>query len=214
MDESAARRACGVDRRDPTHIAHPAPAKRVPCRNARGSSELCRSGARARRGLRILYAFEPGTDGSRIPKRLDGVALVSATDASAVFAQLVALAPKLGAIGLAPDGALHEILAGVSPLPFPVFAGVGAYVMLVASGADARDRAESALADTAMQPVPFLVVDYDYAKFDELQRALGLSSASAAPALHQRLVRSFGRGKMTAALEDDSLAVWTTIELK
>ncbi len=161
-----------------------------------------------------LYAFEPGTDSSRIPKRLDGVALVGATDARGVFAQILAAAPQLGAFGLAPDGELHEMLAGVSPLPFPVFAGVGAYAMIVAAGAEARGRAETALADTVMQPVPFLVMDYDYAKLDELQRALGVSTTHADPATYQRLVRAFGRGRMTVALEDDSLAVWTRIELK
>ncbi|MBL0215972.1 MAG: hypothetical protein IPQ07_19090 [Myxococcales bacterium] len=161
-----------------------------------------------------LYAFEPGADAKDIPKRLDGVVLVSATDATGVFAQLVAVAPKLGALGLAPDGELHEILAGKLPLPFPLYAGVGGSSMIVAAGAEARGRAETALADTVMQPVPFLTMDYDYAKFDELQRALGVSTTQADPGTYQRLVRSFGRGRMTVALEDDSLAVWTMIELK
>lgn len=161
-----------------------------------------------------LYAFEPGAAGSRVPNRVEGVALVSATDARAVFAQLAALAPQLGAIGLVADGGLHEILAGISSLPFPLFAGVGAQVLLLAAGEGSHDRAEAALADTVAQPAPFFVMDYDYAKLAELQRSLGVNDTRTDPTPYRRLVRAFGRGRMTVELEDDSVAVWTSIELK
>lgn len=161
-----------------------------------------------------LHAYEPSPDGGKMPKKVDAVGVVTSTDARALYAQLAAMIPQINMLGLVPDGALHEILAGTGVAPFSLFAGVGPKTILLAAGDDERDRAERALDDNLLRPVPFLVVDYDYAKFEQLQRGLGLESKTNDRAMTDQLIRHFGRGNFTLSLEDDSLAAWTSIELK
>ncbi len=156
----------------------------------------------------------PATPGSRIPARLDALAMVATTDAPKLFATLTAAMPFLSAFGLTADNALHEIGAGRLPVPFPVFAGVGDHAIVVATGEAMRERAEATLADTRPRQVPLLVMMYDYGRFLVVQKALGLLDDPVKAELYERMARVFGRANMTIDIAADGLSMWTAIEEK
>lgn len=156
----------------------------------------------------------PATPGTKIPARLDALAMIAATDATKLFATLTAALPVLSVFGLTADSALHEIGAGRLPVPFPVFAGVGDHAIVIATGEAQRERAEATLADTTPRQVPLLVMMYDYARFLDVQNALGLISDPVQAELYERMAQNFGRANVTLDVGADGLSMWTVIELK
>jgi hypothetical protein len=156
----------------------------------------------------------PATPGTKIPARLDALAMVASTDAPKLFATLTAALPFLSVFGVTADNALHEIGAGRLPVPFPVFAGVGDHAIVIATGEAERERAEATLADTRARQVPLLVMMYDYTRFLDVQNALGLVSDPVQAEMYERMAQKFGRANVTLDVGADGLSMWTVIELK
>lgn len=153
----------------------------------------------------------PDKPGTKIPARLDALAMVATTDAPRLFGVLTAALPFLSALGVTADNALHELRL---PVPFPVFAGVGDHAIVIATGESQRERAEATLADTTPRQVPLLIMMYDYSRLVDLQNAFGLFSDPVQAELNERMARVFGRANVILDIAADGLSMWSVIELK
>jgi hypothetical protein len=146
-----------------------------------------------------------------MPRGVEGVALIAASDAKAVFEAIAEEAPPVRQLGPKADGKLHGIEKAKLGLPFDVHAGIGAQALVVAAGARGKRRAEKALGASGGGKAPFLAGTLDLGKLMALQAQLG---ASVTPDLDADMAKMFGRMTFSLDATDAGLALWASGDLK
>lgn len=154
-----------------------------------------------------------GAGGGRptMPRAIDGVALLAASDAKGVFEAISQQAPPVGQLGPKADGRLHALELKQLGLPFDVHAGVGEQAIVVAAGSRGKQRADKAIDASGGGKAPFFAGTFDVGKLMELQAQLG---ASATPDIDMSMAKMFGRMTFSIDATDAGLAIWASGDLK
>lgn len=151
-----------------------------------------------------------------VPSKLDAVTVIASPDARALFAKLLELSPSIKALGIQPDGKLHDVGAAQLALPFPIAAGVADKVIVVASGDQRAALGDRMLGARARGKAPLFAVSYDYGKLLDLQMkaAAGAERDPLVQDLYTSLRNTFGRAAGAFDVTDAGLAIWGTLEIK
>jgi hypothetical protein len=154
--------------------------------------------------------------GSPVPQRLDGFALVTSTDAKALYAAALKKEPKLSALGIRTDGKLHELPKAKLPMPFAINLGVGDHAFAVGVGPTGKKLGEQLLGATGGGKVPFLAFTYDYARLIELSMQVKRLQGKTDPTddLNLALAQLFSRGNLTLDTSDRGLVMWASVDMK
>jgi hypothetical protein len=161
--------------------------------------------------------FATGANRSPVPQKLEGVAMLASPDAKALFDKLAAQAPPLKALAIPADGKLHDVDAKL-PIPFPISAGVGDKLIVLAAGDQRAALGGKLIGAHGGGKAPLLAMSYDYAKVFELEfQASGMSRADfdrIAPGVLDGMSNLFGRVAGTVDVTDAGVAFWGSLELK
>jgi hypothetical protein len=158
--------------------------------------------------------FEPGGGGGgdfgpKMPRAMEGFAMVAASDAKGMFESLAKEIPPLGMLDIDADGKLHEVELTQFGLPFNVHAGVGDQAIAVGVGKRGERRAEKALNTSGKDKAPFLAGAMDISKLMKLQAQLGQAAE-----LDTTMMEMMGRVTFGADATDAGLSFWMSGDLK
>jgi hypothetical protein len=145
--------------------------------------------------------------GSRTPDTIDGALAVTAADPKALYDLLVANAPNAAALGITPDGQLHDIPTPPS-VPYRVAAGIGPNALVLSLGDAGRDLAARVIAAPRDARAPLATISYDFPRLVAVLSQLGPSGLTAADL---ELTKDLQRLGATLEVTDRALVltVWT-----
>jgi hypothetical protein len=154
--------------------------------------------------------------GGGMPRRMDGVLVIGADDAPALYSTLAAQIPFLRDRKLTATGKLEPLEVPELGLPFELHAGMSARAIALTAGAG-KQRGQAALADRAT-PAPLLAMAMDYGRFFELQGAIMPGGPSANDPLQRSMLdafrRTFGAARMSVEVASSAVVGTFSVELK
>jgi hypothetical protein len=154
--------------------------------------------------------------GSPIPQKIEGFAIVEATDAKGLFDEAIAKQPKLGQFGIQADGHLHELPRDKLPIPFAVNVGVGDHTFAAAIGDKGKDLGERMMNVSGGGKAPFIAMTYDYGRLIQLSTQMKRMKGTVDPSddMNAAMADLFSRGSMTLDTSDKGLVIWASLEMK